>query len=152
MSTLDTNQTTIARAKRRALRLTTVGASLAVLCMVFTLIYEQFSFGVYSPHMRLMFLCPLVGCAVPGLIGCLLPTGLGVSRITFNLWNSGVASVFFGLLHRGIVNVSGRRTHDDRIFMIIGVLFLAAAVCTEAIANVRRHILKNQIKETGDND
>jgi hypothetical protein len=149
---LDTNQTPTTFAKRRARRLTIIGASLAVLCVVFTFIYEKFSFGVYSPFMRLMFLCPLVGCALPGLIGWLLPTGLGVCRAAFNLWNSGVAAVCFGLLHRGIVNVSGRQTSDDRIFYILGGLLLAAAVCTEIAVAIFRRVQRNKMKENVEND
>ena len=129
-----------------------IGASLAVLCAVFTLIYEQFSFGVYSPHMRLMFLCPLAGCALPGLVGLLIPPGLGVCRPAFNLWNSGVAAVCLGLLHRGIVNVSGRYTSDDRIFYILGAALLALAVCVEVVVAIRRRAHSHHIKENSEND
>ena len=101
-----------------------------------------------------MFLCPLLGCALPGLIGLLLPSGLCVSRVSFNLWNSGVAAVLFGLLHRGIVNVSGRVTWDDRIFYVLGEIFLVAAVCTELIITVHRRstTAQAQMKENGNHD
>ena len=68
------------------------GASLALLCVVFTAIYEHFSHGAASPHMRAMFLMPLVGVALPALICFLTPLHRFVGRLPFNLWNSGMAT------------------------------------------------------------
>jgi hypothetical protein len=117
------------------------GASLAVFCVVFTLIYEQFSHGAVSTHMRCMFLMPLVGCALPALLCLLTPLHRFVCRPAFNLWNSGLAVWAVGCLFRGIVNISGRFTDLDRIYWILGWIFLAAAVVWELIHLVilRRH-------------
>ena len=113
------------------------GASLALLCVVFTAIYEQFSHGAVSSHMRCMFLMPLVGCAIPALICFLTPLHRHVSRLAFNLWNSGLAVWTVGCLFRGIVNISGRYTDLDRIYWVLGWCFLAAALLWE----VARHII-----------
>ena len=123
---------------RRAL---ITGASLAVFCVVFTLIYEQFSHGATSSHMRCMFLMPLVGCALPALLCLLTPLHRHICRPAFNLWNSGLAVWAVGCLFRGIVNISGRFTDLDRIYWILGWIFLAAAVVWELIHLVilRRH-------------
>lgn len=123
---------------RRAL---ITGVSLAVFCVVFTFIYEQFSHGATSPYMRCMFLMPLVGCALPALAGLLTPLHRFVFRPAFNLWNSGLAVWAVGCLFRGIVNISGRFTDLDRIYWILGWIFLAAAVVWELIHLVilRRH-------------
>ena len=84
------------------------GASLSLLCVVFTAVYERFSHGAVSSHMRCMFLMPLVGCALPALLCYLTPLRRYVSRPAFNLWNSGLAVWTVGCLVRGIVNISGR--------------------------------------------
>ncbi len=115
---------------RRAL---VAGLSLALLCVVFTLIYERFSHGASSTHMRCMFLMPLVGCALPALLGYLTPLHRHVSRPAFNLWNSGLAAWTAGCLFCGIVNISGRYTDLDRIYWILGWVFLAAAVAWELV-------------------
>ena len=122
-------------------RAAVVGASLALLCVVFTAIYESFSHGATSSHMRCMFLMPLVGCALPALLCLLTPLHRFVCRPTFNLWNSGLAVWAVGCLFRGIVNISGRFTDLDRIYWILGWIFLAAAVVWELIHLVilRRH-------------
>ena len=127
--------------RRRMRRALVTGTSLALFCVVFTLIYEQFSHGATSSHMRCMFLMPLVGCALPALLCLLTPLHRFVCRPAFNLWNSGLAVWAVGCLFRGIVNISGRFTDLDRIYWILGWIFLAAAVVWELIHLVilRRH-------------
>jgi hypothetical protein len=114
-------------------RAAVVGASLALLCVVFTAIYESFSHGAVSTHMRCMFLMPLVGCALPALVCLLTPLHRHVCRPAFNLWNSGLAVWTVGCLFRGIVNISGRFTDLDSIYWVTGWIFLAAAVVWELI-------------------
>lgn len=132
---------TVIPTRRRMRRALITGVSLAVFCVVFTFIYEQFSHGATSPHMRCMFLMPLVGCALPALAGLLTPLHRFVCRPAFNLWNSGLAVWAVGCLFRGIVNISGRFTDLDSIYWVTGWIFLAAAVVWELIhlAILRRH-------------
>lgn len=124
------------------------GAVLALVCVIFTAVYEQFSHGAVSTHMRCMFLMPLVGCAIPALIGWLTPLHRYVSRPAFNLWNSGLAVWAVGCLFRGIVNISGRFTDLDKIYRIAGWVFLAAAVACELIRLLLN--LTNRRKEVSD--
>lgn len=119
--------------RRRMRRALITGVSLALFCVVFTLIYEQFSHGATSSHMRCMFLMPLVGCALPALAGLVTPLHRFVCRPAFNLWNSGMAVWAAGCLFRGIVNISGRFTDLDRIYWVLGWGFLAAAALWELI-------------------
>lgn len=127
--------------RRRMRRALITGVSLALFCVVFTLIYEQFSHGATSSHMRCMFLMPLVGCALPALVGLVTPLHRFICRPAFNLWNSGMAVWAAGCLFRGIVNISGRFTDLDRIYWVLGWVFLAAAAILELIhlLSLRRH-------------
>lgn len=100
----------------------------AVFCIVFNDIYTRFSYGAHSNFMGLMFLFPLLGGFLPSvLLGITKKSGL-VSRLSFNLWNSGIATFVFGCLVRGIINISGRFTEYDRCYWIVGSLLLAAAI------------------------
>ena len=119
--------------RRRMLRAAVAGGVLALLCMVFTAIYEQFSHGAVSAHMRCMFLMPLIGCALPCLIGFLTPLHRFVGRAAFNLWNSGLAVWTVGCLFRGIVNISGRFTGLDSIYWVCGWIFLGGAAAAELL-------------------
>ena len=114
------------------------GASLALFCAVFTAVYERFSHGAVSTHMRCMFLMPLVGCALPALIGYFTPLYRFVCRPAFNLWNSGMAVWTVGCLFRGIVNISGRYTDLDSVYWITGWVFLVAALLWEAVFLLRQ--------------
>ena len=112
------------------------GAVLALVCVIFTAVYEQFSHGAVSSHMRCMFLMPLAGCALPALLCYLTPLHRHVSRPAFNLWNSGLAVWTVGCLFRGIVNISGRFTDLDRLYWVLGWCFLAAALLWEILQHV----------------
>ena len=140
MSTSVTNPP-VAPTRRRMKRAAITGASLALLCVVFTVIYEHFSHGAASPHMRSMFLMPLVGLAIPALLGYLTPLHRSIGRLAFNLWNSGLAVWVVGCLFRGIINISGRHTSLDRPYWIAGWVFLGLALIAEAvhIINLRRN-------------
>ena len=113
-----------------------VGVCLTLFCLVFTLIYEHFSHGAYSMHMRCMMLIPLVGCDFLGQI-CYC-TGLWkyVGRGCFNLWNCGLATIMVGLLFRGIVNISGRNTTADTGYYIAGGCLLGLALLVCVIENL----------------
>ena len=123
----------MAPSRRRAKRAAITGASLALFCVIFTIIYEHFSHNAASNYMRAMFLMPLVGLTVPALVCFLTPLHRFVGRLPFNLWNSGLATWTVGCLFRGIVNISGRFTELDRIYWVGGWAFLIAAVIAELI-------------------
>lgn len=74
-------------------------------------IYEHFSFGETSAFMHYLFLIPLIGGT---LLVALQLFVKGLSRLSLNLWNSGVATLTAGALYRGIVNLSGRSTTMDQ--------------------------------------
>lgn len=122
-------ETTRRRAKRSAI----VGASLTLLCVVFTIIYEHFSHNAASTYMRSMFLMPLVGVMIPALIGYFTPLHRYLGRAAFNLWNSGMAVWVVGCLFRGIVNISGRHTSLDQPYWIAGWIFVGLAFVAEIL-------------------
>lgn len=119
--------------RRRMKRSMIVGASLTLFCIVFTVIYEQFSHGAVSSYMRSMFWMPLVGCTLPALLCFFTPLHRFVGRMAFNLWNSGLAVWVVGCLFRGIVNISGRYTSLDTPYWVIGWIFLGLAILSEII-------------------
>ncbi len=138
MSTLDIKAPCAEPTRRRAKRSAIVGASLAVFCVVFTVIYEHFSHNAASSYMRCMFLMPLVGVALPALIGYLTPLHRYLGRAAFNLWNSGMAVWTVGCLFRGIVNISGRHTSLDQPYWIAGWVFIALALVAEIACLIKR--------------
>lgn len=112
MSTSVTNSLTI---RTRKTSLTYL--SLTIFLFVFSRIYESLSYGEVSFFMHYLFAVPLIGSSLLLLALCLFPR---LSRLCFNLWNSGVAVLTAGFLLRGIINLSGRSTTLDLPYWYIG--------------------------------
>ncbi|MDG4504982.1 hypothetical protein NOL38_01715 [Streptococcus suis] len=119
LSTSVTNSTT--RVSRTFISYLAITAFL----FIFSRIYESLSYGEVSVFMHYMFCVPLIGGTV--LLGLLqlIPT---LSRLSYNLWNSGVATITAGCLLRGIINLSGRSTTLDQPYWFIGAGFLILAL------------------------
>ncbi|HEM3612790.1 TPA: hypothetical protein U1C34_000650 [Streptococcus suis] len=119
LSTSVTNSTT--RVSRTFISYLAITAFL----FIFSRIYESLSYGEVSVFMHYMFCVPLTGGAV--LLGLLqlIPT---LSRLSYNLWNSGVATITAGCLLRGIINLSGRSTTLDQPYWYIGAAFLVLSL------------------------
>lgn len=105
-------------------------------CIFFDRIYALFGHGVFSAHMSLMFLYPLLGGALPFfLLGRLLsrPGEVALKRASFNCYNSGIAALTVGSLLRGVFDIAGTSSPYCAVFSICGwvmassgaVLFLA---------------------------
>ncbi|WP_105107780.1 hypothetical protein [Streptococcus suis] len=120
LSTSVTNQTST----RTARTFITYLATTAFL-FIFSRIYESLSYGEVSVFMHYMFCVTLIG---GGLLLGLLTIKPNLSRMTFNLWNSGVATITAGFLLRGIINLSGRSTTLDQPYWFIGAGFLILAL------------------------
>ncbi|HFI0265168.1 TPA: hypothetical protein ACGOU9_001600 [Streptococcus suis] len=119
LSTSVTNQTV----GRTARTFITYLATTAFL-FIFSRIYESLSYGEVSIFMHYMFCVTLIG---GGLLLGFLTIKPNLSRLTFNLWNSGVATITAGFLLRGIINLSGRSTTLDQPYWFVGAGFLILA-------------------------
>ncbi|NQM12709.1 hypothetical protein HO422_00870 [Streptococcus suis] len=129
MSTSVTNSTT--RFSRTFISYLAMTAFL----FIFSRIYESLSYGEVSVFMHYMFCATLVGGIL--LLG-LLQVKPSLSRITYNLWNSGIATITAGCLLRGIINLSGRSTTLDQPYWYVGAGFLALSLITLFISDTRR--------------
>lgn len=96
--------------------------------LLFSRIYEHFSFGESSSHMHYLFFVPLVGGMLLLLLENFLPQ---FSRLSLNLWNSAIATATTGVLLRGIINLSGRSTTLDSPYYLValGLASLSLASC-----------------------
>ena len=83
---------------------------ISIFFFLFSRIYVSLSYGEYSFFMNTLSLVPLIG---GGLLVGLLLVQPNLSRVSFTLWNSGVAVLTAGFLLRGIINLSVRSTTLD---------------------------------------
>ncbi len=97
-------------------------------CIIFAMIYNHFGHGVYSFYMTYMFLLPLVlGGGVYGLM-LILPQIKEVSRLPFNLYNSGVATLTIGSLLKGIFEIAGTSSPYVVVYWLVGTLMIVFSV------------------------
>ena len=118
--------TSVTKNKNKRLQKTLVSYSiLTIFFLVFSRIYESFSFGETSLHMHYLFIVPLVGGVILALLLKIIPN---LGRNSLNLWNSSVAVLTTGMLFRGIVNLSGRSTTLDQPYWYVGIAFALLAI------------------------
>ncbi|HFI0285425.1 TPA: hypothetical protein ACGOVJ_000157 [Streptococcus suis] len=97
----------------------------SIFLFIFSRIYQALSYGEVSFFMNYLFCIPLIGGIL--LTGLLLLKP-SLSRMAYNLWNSGIATITAGFLLRGIINLSGRSTSLDQPYWYLGAGFLALAL------------------------
>ncbi|MFH0403100.1 hypothetical protein ACHBIE_10265 [Streptococcus sp. A23] len=119
MSTSATNSNS-----KRAIRTFMTYLALTSFLFIFSRVYESLSYGETAFHMHYLFCVTLIGGSL--LLG-LMTIHRTLSRLTYNLWNSGVATITAGFLLRGIINLSGRSTTLDQPYWYVGAGFLTLA-------------------------
>lgn len=93
-------------------------------CILFAMIYNHFGHGVYSAYMTYMFLFPLIlGGGIYGLI-LILPMTKEISRFSFNLYNSGIATLTVGSLLKGIFEIAGTSSSYVVVYWLVGIIMV----------------------------
>ena len=110
--------TSVKRAVRYALA--------AAVCAVFGLIYEHFSFGVWSHFMGLAFLIPLLLGALPALF-----MRKERSPVTAQLYGGFVLTLTLGSLVKGALDIYGTTNGKLIAYPILAGFMLLAAIVSE---------------------
>lgn len=83
--------------------------------LIFSLIYEYFSFGVISLNMLLAFLYPL-------LLG-LLPSAL-LNKDLGRFYNDGILLLLFASILNGIFDIYGTDSYYPKYLIILGIILM----------------------------
>ena len=113
-----------------------VYTAVAAFCILFNYIYSLYAHGVSSDFMTYMFLLPLVG-------GSLVFAGLRMlhnrvkapSRLSFNLYNSGVAWLTVGSCVTGVIEIAGYESDYINVYLVIGLSFVLAGIFAYVMQN-----------------
>jgi len=113
--------------------------AVAAFCILFNYIYSLYAHGVSSNFMTFMFLFPLLG-------GGLVFTGFYLlqnrvrapSRLSFNLYNSGIAWLTVGSCVGGVIEIAGYESDHIRVFFVIGLFFVFSGVLTYIMQYLRK--------------
>lgn len=101
---------------------------LSLFLVLFTYIYEQFSYGERSFYMRGMFLISLIASIIfllSGLVGTWIR-----HRVAYLFFNSAIAILISGCLIKGIIEISGRTTTIEQSYWIAGLGLVILSVLT----------------------
>ena len=97
-------------------------------CLLFSRIYGMFSHGVTSFYMTCLFLPPLVGGGVEGVLYFFSPRRF--RRAADNLFHAGISTAGMAFLLQGIFEIAGTGSSYMTVFVTVSPLCLfGAAVC-----------------------
>lgn len=100
----------------------------SIFCLIFGIIYECFSFGVYSKFMMFAFLIPLIfGVAITYILN---KKNIKINAISNNLYNSSVITFTVYSIIQGILEIYGTTNMLSIIYIASGVLLLIASIIT----------------------
>ena len=103
---------------------------ISVSCLIFSVIYEMFSFGVISVSMLTVFVYPLI----LGALVCFLIKG-NIGRF----YNDGVIMLSFASLINGILEIYGTDTPYTRYMVTAGIILMILQICLNCIKRKRSY-------------
>lgn len=104
----------------------------ALPCLIFALVYERFSHGIFSAYMGFAFLIPLLGGALPA---CALARSRRIRlprRAETWLYAAGLAALTVGSLFQGALDIYGTTSRLVRGYWLAGAVLLFAALVSYA--------------------
>ena len=109
---------------------------LATAVLVGGLVYEHFSFGVYSFFMLYAFAVPLFLGALPSLMLAARKTPPAFSPAAQRCWHAGAATLTVGCIFKGIIEIYGTDSDLTKYYWIAGGALLLAALLAQAAAKL----------------
>lgn len=103
----------------------------SVLCIIFAVIYEAFSHQVYSLFMICSFAIPLVLGVFVSLIQYKKKKSYG--RVEINLYNAGVATLTFGSIFQGVLEIYGTTNMRVYVYLFVGILLILTSLAINQI-------------------
>lgn len=105
----------------------------SIACIIFSIIYETFSHGVYSLFMICSFAIPLILGSFISLILYKRKTSYG--RVEINLYNAGVATLTFGSIFQGVLEIYGTTNIKVYAYLFVGILLILISMAVSLIKN-----------------
>ena len=109
----------------------------ALLCAVFGIIYEAFSFGVYSPFMVFAFVFPLLLGAFPNLLIALFAPDLYPGTISRYVYHAGVSTLTVGSIFWGVLEIYGTTSPLENVYLILGSILVGSGAVGFIVFSVK---------------
>ena len=101
---------------------------LSLFVLLFSVVYEHFSFGVWSGYMAFACAVPLALGGLPWAVNAARTVPAIPSDWTRRLWTAGVVTLTVGCLFRGILDIYGTTSALGVVYWIAGTVFLILAL------------------------
>lgn len=100
-------------------------------CILFALVYAQFSHGVYSPFMTFMFTVPLAGGVLPNIVMHVAKAS-PLPVATRQAWALAVASLTVASCLKGVFDIAGTASMWLAVYLVMAVAFAVVALIAYA--------------------
>ena len=101
---------------------------LSLFVLLFSVVYEHFSFGVWSGYMAFACAVPLALGGLPWAVNAARTVPAILSDWTRRLWTAGVVTLTVGCLFRGILDIYGTDSGLGTVYWIAGPPLLVLAL------------------------
>ncbi len=107
-----------------------------VACLIFSIIYAQFSRGVSSYYMTFLFAFPLIFGVVVGMCVMLIKKTKREYFFATHFYHTGVVALTLSSLLRGIFDIAGTASQYQTILMIFGIASIVISICALIIEKI----------------
>ena len=120
-----------------------VYTAVAAFCIFFNYAYSLYAHGVSSNFMTYMFLFPLLGGSLVFMTFYLLKNKVNAPpRLSYNLYNSGIAWLTVGSCLKGVMDIAGYGSGYIKYFFVAGAFFIFFSMLIYIIRCFRKKSLK----------
>lgn len=98
----------------------------SIFILIFGIIYEIFSHGIYTPYMYLAFLIPFIFGVIIKII--LIKVNIKIPVISDNLYNSFINTLTIGLIFNGVLIIYGTTNKLIIIYFVTSILLLSLSL------------------------
>ena len=110
----------------------------SLFCVLFGAVYEYYSHDVYSYYMIYAFVFPLAAGVLPFVLMFLSGHKRIPSRLTLNLYHSGIATLSVGSIMTGVMEIYGTTNDILQIYWIVGFGFIGISLLNYVIGLFKR--------------
>lgn len=116
---------------------------ISIFTILFDKVYSLFSHGVYSTYMNLMFLYPLIGGALIYSVISLFFVNINYKkyRNSFNIYNSGIATLTVGSLLHGVLEIAGTSSIYIKYYSIVGWVLVGIGIISLFVTKFNKGLL-----------
>ena len=108
----------------REKRIMKVYIFVTIFTLIFGMVYELCSHGIFSFHMAYLFIYPLIGGVLPyWIIAYKTHKYVRFEMVDF-LWNSGIATLIAGSLVKGVIDIYGTESPYIPVFYAVGIFLM----------------------------